>query len=298
MDHFLTLNEFFRKHFGQRVQKIPLDAGLGCPNRILGKGGCIYCNEKGSGTGASLKKIPLKKQLLDGMEWARRRYKARLFAAYFQAFSNTFAPLDMLEELYLQITDIPEIVAVAIGTRPDCVDGQVLDLIARCFPDKMVWMEYGLQSASDRTLQAINRGHTVDDFVRAVEITREYPFLICAHVIFGLPGEEVREMKDTIGLVRSLGIDGIKFHELYVIKGTPLWRMYKQGLYTPMDQDRYAKMVAWAIRTLPKDTVVQRLTGDPAPGELEAPDWAGRKQETICLIKKYFEQGDLAERDW
>ncbi len=289
MSNFLTLNKFFKKHFGKRVQKVPLDAGLGCPNRVSGKGGCIYCNEKGSGTGASLRNIPLRKQLLDGMEWAKRRYKAKLFAAYFQAFSNTFAPLDKLEEIYLQVANVPEVVAVAIGTRPDCINKQVLDLIASCFPDKMVWMEYGLQSASDLTLQAINRGHTVDDFIRAVELTKGYPFLICAHVIFGLPGEGKKEMEDTVRLVGALGVNGIKFHELYVIKGTPLCKIYRRGGYTPIDQDSYARMVAWAIRSLPTDTVIQRLTGDPAPGELEAPGWASKKQETIALIGKYLE---------
>ena len=286
---FLSLNSFFRAHFGQRVQKIPLDAGLGCPNRVSGKGGCIYCNEKGSGTGASFKGLSIRQQLEMGMNWARKRYKAKRFAAYFQAFSNTFAPIEKLREIYSQVADVPEVVAVAIGTRPDCIDREVLDLIHTIFKDKMVWMEYGLQTASDTTLRLINRGHTVRDFTDAVELTRKYPFYICAHVIFGLPGEGEREMTQTVKLLRDLAIDGVKFHELYVVRGTPLSRMYQQGRYQPISQDFYAKMVAKAIGILSKETVIQRLTGDPAPGELVAPKWATRKQETISKINKYLE---------
>ena len=289
MRNFLSLNSFFRAHFGQRVQKIPLDAGLGCPNRVSERGGCIYCNEKGSGTGASFRGLSIRQQLETGMKWARRRYKARRFAAYFQAFSNTFASLDRLREIYSQVADVPEVVAVAIGTRPDCIDTDVLDLIHAIFKDKMVWMEYGLQSASDATLRLINRGHTVRDFSNAVRLTRQYPFYICAHVIFGLPGEGEGEMTQTVELLRDLAIDGVKFHELYVVRSTPLSHMYHQGRYEPISQDFYAKMVAKAIGILPKETVIQRLTGDPAPGELVAPKWAKRKQETISMIRKYLE---------
>jgi len=270
------------------VQKIPLDAGLGCPNRSGGRAGCIYCNEKGSGTGASFKGLSIRQQLEEGIEWASRRYKAKRFAAYFQAFSNTYAPLERLQEIYMEVAGVAEVVAVAIGTRPDCVDKEVLDLIRSCFRDKMVWMEYGLQSSSDKTLKKIRRGHKVRDFIRAVEITKRYPFYICSHVIFGLPDEGRKEMLDTIRLVRELGIHGIKFHQLYVIKGTRLSSMYREGSYIPISQMEYAKMVAQAIKILPADTVIQRLTGDPAPGELEAPNWATRKQETISMIRKFL----------
>ncbi|NPA95419.1 MAG: TIGR01212 family radical SAM protein [Thermodesulfobacteria bacterium] len=285
---FLTLNQFFRKHFGQRVQKIPLDAGLGCPNRRGNSTGCIYCNARGSGTGASMRHIPLSLQLESGILWARRRYKAKRFAAYFQAYSNTYGPLEKLQEIYRQVACHDDVVAVAIGTRPDCIDKDVLDLIARCFQDKMVWMEYGLQSANNETLKGINRGHEVEDFVRAVELTRRYPFFICAHVIFGLPGEGQREMLETVRLLRDLRVDGVKFHELYVIKGTPMAQMFLQGHYAPITQVEYALTVARAIGMLPANTVIQRLTGDPAPGELLAPIWAAYKQETISLIKKFM----------
>ncbi len=286
---YLSLNAFFKNRFGQRVQKIPLDAGLGCPNRAYGSGGCIYCNERGSGTGAAARGISIRQQLHQGILWAKKRYKARKFAAYFQSFSNTYGPLSRLRQIYGEVSDHPDVVAIAIGTRPDCINKDVLDLILECFPKKMVWMEYGLQSASDATLRRIKRGHDVETFVRAVEITRKYPFLICAHVIFGLPGEGEEEMLETVKLVRDLGIEGIKFHELYVIKDTALARMYLEGFYTPIAQDTYANLVAKAIKLLPDSTVIQRLTGDPAKGELLAPEWAANKQETISKIHAFLD---------
>ena len=286
MKGFLSLNEFFRSKFGQRVQKIPLDAGLGCPNRVNGKGGCIYCNYKGSGTGASFKGIPIKQQIEHGIAWARRRYKANKFAAYFQAFTNTFGSLDELRAIYCQVSDFEDIVVVAIGTRPDCVDAKVLDLIHECFPDKMVWLEYGLQSSSDKTLKRINRGHSVQDFIDAVELTKRYPFYICAHIIFGLPGESKKDMLNSVTLLRDLDVDGVKFHELYVVKGTKLHELYQNELYTPITQQDYVELVAESITLLGPDTVIQRLTGDPAPGELIAPSWASDKQKTITLIKE------------
>ena len=145
-------------------------------------------------------------------------------------------------------------------------------------------MEYGLQSASNKTLKRINRGHGVDDFVKAVELTKEYGFKVCAHVIFGLPGETYREMEGTVEFLSGQRIDGVKFHQCYVVKGTPLHELYASGLYRPIEQEEYARMVAKAIKAL-KGVVVQRLTGDPAPGELVAPSWSTQKQKTISLIK-------------
>ena len=285
---FLSLNGFLRRRFGRRVQKIPLDAGLSCPNRdpVTGVGGCIYCNLRGSGTGAFQQGRSIREQLVQGVEWARRRYRARAFIAYFQSFSNTFAPLERLEELYSQAASFPDIVGVAIGTRPDCVDREVLELVNRIFDGKMVWMEYGLQSASDRTLKTINRGHAVQDFIEAVSLTRKFPFLICAHVIFGLPGENRVDMLETARLLKALRIDGVKFHQLYVARHTELHRLYERGQYEPVSMEEYAQAVADAIRILPDETVIQRLTGDPAPGELVAPEWAGRKAGIIKCINR------------
>jgi len=284
---FLTLNAHLRKVFGERVQKIPLDAGFTCPNRdgTKGRSGCIYCDPRGSGTGAWALGKSVSVQMAEGMKWARRRYCAKRFIAYFQAFSNTYAPLHVLGERYRESLLGPEVVGLAIGTRPDCVDEERLSLIRQVADGRMIWMEYGLQSASDETLRRINRGHTVDDFVKAVELTQKHGIPVCTHVMFGLPGEGEREMERTMGLLADLGVEGVKFHQVYVVPGTVLHRLYESGRYQPISQEEYAGMVARAIRMLPEGTVIHRLTGDPSTGISVSPAWSRDKQGTIARIE-------------
>ncbi len=283
---YLSLNQYLRSVFGERVQKISLDAGFTCPTRdgTKGWGGCIYCNARGSGTGAYSQGKDIAEQMRAGIEWARRRYKARKYIAYFQSFSNTYGSIDRLETVYRQALIGPEVVGLSIGTRPDCVDRERLELISRIGRGRMIWIEYGLQSASDATLARINRGHSVSDFVRAVEISRMYGLKTCAHIIFGLPGEGRPEMEDTVRFLADLQVEGVKFHQLYILKNTKMNSIYRAGRYRPMKQRDYADMVAWALANLPKGTVIQRLTGDPTRSELVAPAWSLDKMQTISMI--------------
>jgi hypothetical protein len=283
---YLSLNQYLRSVFGERVQKISLDAGFTCPNRdgTKGRGGCIYCDAKGSGTGAYESGKDIAEQMKAGISRAGRRYGAKKFIAYFQSFSNTYGPVDRLEDIYKQALIGSEVVGLSIGTRPDCVDKERLELISRLGEGRMVWMEYGLQSASDATLARINRRHTVSDFIRAVEISRQYGLMICAHIIFGLPGEGRSEMEDTVRLLASLKVDGVKFHHQYIVENTELNRLYKAGKYKPITQKDYVEMVAWALVNLPKGTVIQRLTGDPPRDQLVAPAWSFDKIQTIAMI--------------
>ncbi len=272
---YRTFSGFLRENFGYRVQKITLDAGLSCPHRNKDKkGGCIYCNAKGSGTGAFAAGLGLKEQIEMQMAAMKRRYKANHFIAYFQSYTNTYAPLDRLKSLYDVILDYPEIVGLAIGTRPDCIDEDKLDLIESYATSRLVWIEYGLQSANDETLKKINRGHDVACFAEAVRLTSSYKVRICAHVVIGLPGEDMKDFTNTARFISSLPVDDIKIHLLYVVKSTPMERLYKKGLYRPLEMDEYAHAVARFISLLPKDMVIQRITGDPHPEELVAPSWA------------------------
>ncbi len=288
MATYLSLNHYLKGIFGERVQKIPLDAGLSCPNRdgTKGMGGCIYCGETGSGTGAHAMGQAVGEQMKTGQAWAARRYKARRFIAYFQSYSNTYGPLAVLEEIYRQALTGPEVVGLAIGTRPDCVDRDVLKLIKRIGKGRMIWMEYGLQSACDTTLKRINRGHSVQDFIDAVDLTRQFGFPVCAHVIFGLPGEETAQMQQTIELLSELKIDGIKFHQLYVETGTRLYELYSHGRYRPISMEHYVELVTWSVSRLPKGTVIHRLTGDPRRSRLVAPGWSLRKWDILGAISK------------
>jgi len=301
--YYRTFSSFLRERFARRVQKITLDAGLTCPHRDRDKkGGCIYCNIHGSGTGAYARGQGLKEQIATQMEAMKRRYKASSFIAYFQSYSNTYAPLEKLKAIYDTILPYPEIVGIAIGTRPDCVDKDVLGLIESYADSRLVWIEYGLQSASDETLRLINRGHDVKTFVDAVGLTANYNIRICAHVIIGLPGEDMGMYETTARLIASLPITDLKIHLLYVVKSTVMEDMYKRGIYTPLTMEDYALAVARFIAYLPKDMVIQRITGDPHPDELVAPMWALKKREVINTIHHVITtenlyQGTLYRRD-
>jgi uncharacterized protein len=287
---YYDLNSYLRNIFGCRVQKISLDAGLTCPNRDgrISTGGCIYCNSRGSGTGASSQGLSITEQIMRGKEFLKKRYKAQKFIAYFQSFSNTYGPYEKLKGLYEEALAIDDIVGLSIGTRPDCVDESVLTLLESYAKDYLVWIEYGLQSIHDRTLAAINRGHDVECFKGAVDKTRGRGLKICAHVILGLPFEDRHDMLATAKAVAAIGIDGIKIHLLYVVKGTRMEKLYLEGEYRCLEQEEYANLVCDFLELLPPDMVIQRLTGDPHPHELVVPEWSLRKNETLSRIKETF----------
>ncbi|UCH19905.1 MAG: TIGR01212 family radical SAM protein [Deltaproteobacteria bacterium] len=281
------LNAYLRNLFGVRVQKITIDAGLTCPNRdgTISTGGCIYCNARGSGTGAHAKGISIKDQLQMGKKALSRRYGARKFIAYFQSFSNTYAPVDTLKRFYEEALSVEDVVGLSIGTRPDCVNGAILDLLENYAEDYLIWVEYGLQSAHDATLALINRGHDFQCFKRAVVATQNRRRLkICTHIILGLPNENKDHMLETARQLCLLEIDGVKLHLLYVVRGTQLEKLYRQGGYKCLEQQEYVDLVCDFLERLPPKTVIQRLTGDPHPEELIAPKWALNKSQTLQMI--------------
>jgi len=289
-------SSYLRELFGCRVQKISLDAGLTCPNRdgSLGYGGCIYCNHRGSGTAAARTKT-IGEQIAQGKAFLARRYKASRFIAYFQSFTNTYAPLPHLKQLYGQALADPDVVGLNIGTRPDCVADPVLDHLARLSTRHLIWIEYGLQSSHDRTLQLIRRGHDVQAFIDAVRRTRMREIPVCVHVILGLPGETRDDMLQTARFLASQDIQGVKIHLLYVIRGTVLSQWHATGKYRCLSRDEYVQAVAEFLALLPDHVVVHRLTGDPHPEELAAPAWALEKHRNLQEIVKYMEQRSLRQ---
>ena len=288
------LNTYLRTLFGCRVQKISIDAGLSCPNRdgTLSTGGCIYCSTKGSGTGAHAAGLSITEQLIQGKKRLAKRYKAHKFIAYFQSFSNTYAPVEKLQQLYEEALAVEDMVGLAIGTRPDCINKPVLKLLQEYGKRYLVWIEYGLQSAHDSTLALINRGHDFNCFQQAVTATKNKGIRICAHVILGLPAEKKHHIIETAKIISGMGIDGIKIHLLYVIKGTPLETLYQKRGYQCLEQNTYVDWVCDFLELLPEEIIIQRLTGDPHPAELVAPLWALKKRETLDLIHT-----TLADRD-
>jgi radical SAM protein (TIGR01212 family) len=288
------LNTYLRTQFGCRVQKITIDAGLSCPNRdgTVSTGGCIYCNVRGSGTGAFNRGLSVAEQLLRGKKALARRYKAKKFIAYFQSFTNTYAPIATLKGLYDEALGIEDVVGLSVGTRPDCVEEPVLDLLQSYTARRLVWIEYGLQSANDSTLEFINRGHDFRCFEKAIAATQNRDIKICVHVILGLPHEDRDDMLQTAATIASLGIDGLKLHLLYVVKGSRLEILYRRGEYKCLEQQEYIDLVCDFLERVPKAMVIQRLTGDPHPKELVAPKWSLNKTETLAGINNTLEKRD------
>ena len=291
---YYDLNSYLRERFGCRVQKITLDAGLTCPNRdsTLSTGGCIYCNDRGSGTGASAEKS-ITEQIESVKEFLKKRYKAKKFIAYFQSFSNTYAPVDKLLSIYEEAMSVSDIVGLAIGTRPDCVDEDVLNLITEIGKQTWVSMEYGLQSIHDKTLNLINRGHTYDTFIDAVKRTRERKLDICVHVILGLPGENKDDMLATARALNEMDIQAVKIHLLYIIKNTKMHQIYEDGTYECLTRKQYTEIVGDFLSVLNQSIVVHRLTGDPHPEELIAPLWALDKETNLNAIRDYLQENNL-----
>jgi len=290
---YRDFNTYLKEIFGERVQKISLDAGLGCPNRdgTISRRGCIFCDRRGSGTGALINHgLSIAQQIAEAKGFIQKRYKAKKFIAYFQSFTNTYAPVSHLKGLYDEALAQKDMVGLSVATRPDCVDREILTLLSSYQADHLVWLEYGLQSSHDKTLNLINRGHDVACFEQSVLMADEYSIDICAHIILGLPGEDREMMLQTARFLSSLPIRGVKIHLLYVIKGSPLSELYHKEGFRCLDGNEYANLVVDFLELLPTDMVIQRLTGDPIKSELVAPLWAKEKQVNLRLIQTTLER--------
>uniref|UniRef100_A0A7V5XHX9 TIGR01212 family radical SAM protein n=1 Tax=Thermodesulfobacterium geofontis TaxID=1295609 RepID=A0A7V5XHX9_9BACT len=292
---YYTLNEFLKEKFGEKVKKIPLDAGLTCPNRdgTKGFGGCIYCDPKGSGTGLYKEGKSLDEQLRYFLELFKKK-NFKKFIAYFQSFSNTYAPIEKLKKLYDTVFIDPSIVGLAIGTRPDCVDEKVVNLL-KTYQEKgyYLWIELGLQSIYNETLKLINRGHTFEDFLKAYYLLKENDIPVVVHIIFGLPKETKEMMMETVKTLAKLKIDGIKFHALYIPKGSKMEKMYLKGEYNPLKMEEYVELVAYALTYLPPSTVIHRVCSEAREEDILAPTWVSKKMEVINLLRKIMNEKKL-----
>lgn len=293
MNRYRDYNTYLQEIFGERVQKIPLDAGLSCPNRdgTLSSQGCIYCDALGSGTGAfSCRGESVPEQIDRAKAFLAKRYRARKFIAYFQSFTNTYGPLDQLKQLYDAALSRPDMVGLSVATRPDCIDPERLRLLSSYRHDHLVWVELGLQSAHDETLRLINRGHDSTCFKEAVRLAKTYDLNVCAHIILGLPGETSVMMRETACFLAELPIDGVKIHSLYVLQDTAMGALYHSDRFKPMTRDRYIETVVQVLELLPPDLVIQRLTGDPPKTGLLAPLWTLEKQKNLDMIRNALER--------
>ena len=275
---------YLKNKFGVKVYKITLDAGFSCPNRdgTISTGGCFFCDEGGSFSQAHSNLLSIEEQIEEGVKTLSARFKAQKFMSYFQAYSNTYKPVKELEKIYNASLCRDDIVGLSIGTRPDCIDDEKLDLIAGYKDDYYTWIEYGLQSIHDKTLRKINRGHDFDCFLKAYEKTKERGINVCVHVIFGL-WESHDEIMQTAQKLAQLGVDGVKIHMLCALENTKLADMYSRGEIDFMSEDEYIQTVCDFLEYLPKTTTIHRLAGNGLKKNLIAPCWLGAKMD--CLNK-------------
>ncbi|WP_457569613.1 TIGR01212 family radical SAM protein [Desulfurobacterium sp.] len=284
---FKTFSSYLKSIFGERVYRVTVDAGFTCPNRDGTKGveGCIYCYA-GSEYDKDKRKLSVEEQIALGIERVGRRYKAKKFLVYFQAFTNTYAPVEKLKSIYDKIKKFPEVVGLIIGTRPDAVSEEVLELINSYTDDYLVWIEYGLESPHFKSLEWMKRGHGFSDFLNAYLKTRKYKKInICSHVILGIPGETKEEMLETADILAALRIDGVKIHPLHVIKNTPLAEIYKKESFSILSEDQYVDLVVDFIERLYPETVVQRITGEVPSDLLIAPHYCDRREKNRLIQK-------------
>jgi len=299
-----SFSEELKRVFGCRVHRISVDAGFSCPNRdgTAGTSGCIYCGGRGSGAHGILRDATVAEQIEAGREVMVRKYKARRFIAYFQAYSNTYAPAETLRSLYDQALAVEDVVGLIVGTRPDCLPPETVALLAEYARKTYFWLELGLQSPLDRTLELLRRGHDFAAFESAVRACRDAGIRVCAHVILGLPGESGEEMLATADVLNRLGVEGVKIHLLHVMKETPLEEMYRRGEVPLLDRDDYVGLVCDFLERLRPETSIQRLTGDGGHDHLVAPLWSLRKFEVLNAIDYELErrgtrQGSRVQRN-
>jgi uncharacterized protein len=272
---YFAYNYYLRRRFGHRVQKVSLDAGMTCPNvdGTVAVGGCVFCDNRSFSPSRRVPRRGIFSQLDEGIRRLKWRYDVDHFLAYFQPATNTYAPVERLRPLYLAAIEHPQVVGMAIGTRPDCLPEDVLDLLTEVAGRTYLSVEVGLQTIHDRSLEWMNRGHGYDAFLDAVARSRGRGFEICAHVMLGLPGESHEDMLATAREVARLRIDSVKLHNLYAVKGTPLGEWVAEGKVTLMEREPYVRTVVDFLELLPPECLVERISGEAPPDYLVAPAW-------------------------
>lgn len=281
-----SYGHYLRQRFGCRVSKVNVDAGFTCPNRdgSKGIGGCIYCNNVSFSPKDTQSVIPLEEQMSAGMAYHRKRLGSEKFIIYFQKYTNTYASVDLLADLYRRALDHPDVLGISVGTRPDALSDAALDLLAEIARKHYVCLEFGLQSMDDAILSQINRGHTLNDFVNAVKRSEGHNFDICAHLIYGFPGEAAEEFLKTADLIAGLPINSIKLHQLHAVEGTRLAEMYQAGEFIPLTLAQYVATAADFLERLPSRITVQRLYGSAPLAIRVAPQWGLKNNQMWYAI--------------
>lgn len=284
---YTTLNSYLKERFGQKVYKIALNGGFTCPNRdgTLGTRGCIFCSKGGSGDFAESSDLSITRQIENGKARLSKKIQNGKYIAYFQAFTNTYAPIDKLTKVFTEAINHPDIVALSIGTRPDCLGDEVLNLLDKLNKIKTVFVELGLQTTNESTAKYIRRGYTLDVYDKAVEDLHKIGINVVTHIILGLPGESESDMLKSVEYVCKV-TDGIKLQLLHVLKNTDLADEYASGKFDVLTLEEYTKIIVDCVKIIPKSVVIHRLTGDGAKKDLIAPLWSADKKTVLNTITK------------
>ncbi len=285
---YFSLNEYCRKEFGCKLYKLSIDGGMTCPNRdgTVGTGGCIFCSDTGSGEFAEKPCGCIYEQLENAKKRVEHKNKGGKYIAYFQSFTNTYAPVKYLEKIFTEAINHPDVAVLSVATRPDCLDTDVLELLAKLNNIKPVWIELGLQTSNEKTAVFINRGYTNNIYTTAVKNLAERKIKVVTHIILGLPGEELCDMIETVNFALNCGTWGIKLQLLHVLKDTELANLYYEGKINIMEQDEYINTVCELLKHIPKNTVIHRLTGDGDKKKLIAPLWSANKKSVLNNLNK------------
>lgn len=285
---YYSLNKYLRDTFGNKVYKLSLNAGFTCPNRDgkLGTRGCIFCSAGGSGDFAESSSLSITQQIERGKERVAKKIKSGKYIAYFQAYTNTYAPVEILKSKYMEAVNHKDIVALSVATRPDCLGDDVLKLLDEINKIKPVFVELGLQTIHERTARYIRRGYTLDVYDKAVSDLKKIGVNTVVHLILGLPGETKQDMLDSVKYVCESGIDGIKLQLLHVLKNTDLEKDYAQGKFKTLEMDEYLDILKSCVDIIPDNIVIHRLTGDGAKKDLISPLWSTDKKKVLNAINK------------
>lgn len=285
---YLSFNKYLKDKFGQKVYKISLDGGFTCPNRDgkAGTRGCIFCSKGGSGDFAESREMSITEQIESGKKKVEKKIKSGKYIAYFQAFTNTYAPVEILRQKYEEAINHPDIVALSIATRPDCLGDDVLRLLDEMNKIKPVFVELGLQTIHQKSAKYIRRGYDLSVYDKAVRDLKKIGVNVVVHVILGLPNESENDMLETVKYVCESGANGIKLQLLHVIDGTDLAKDYEKGLFKTLEFDEYVNLIVKCVKIIPKDIVIHRLTGDGAKKDLIAPLWSADKKRVLNAINK------------
>ena len=292
-EHYYSLNRYLRETFGEKVYKLALDGGMSCPNRdgTLGSGGCIFCSAGGSGDFAQGRCATVAEQIARAKGRIRSKTGAEQFIAYFQSYTNTYAPVAYLETLFTEAISDPSVAALSIGTRPDCLPDEVVQLLARLNRIKPVWVELGLQTIHADTARLIRRGYGLSVYEDAVARLKAAGLTVIVHVILGLPGEKREQMLQTIDYLGGVHRpDGVKLQLLHVLEGTDLAQLWRAGQVPVMEPEEYYDLLCECLRRLPPDMVIHRLTGDGPKRILLAPLWTGDKKRVLNDLNRELER--------